>query len=140
MLHIVSRGWLPLCLFWLGCPGKEPAPLKAEQVRFAGADVAAALKRIEKRVDTLEKHGSLPAARQVARALANVEGLDLKGPRGLLGPQGGKGPAGPVGPQGLEGPRGPPGDPGPQGLRGPPGPAGPQGPQGMPQGQPSCGN
>jgi hypothetical protein len=139
MISSVMRGALLLLLGALAsCPRPEekPKPVEARQVRLDKTNVAAALAELSRRVKKLETHGSLPDAERVARALATVEGLDLKGPPGPPGPAGPAGPAGPVGPTGEKGPAGPEGETGPPGPRGPPGPPGPQGPQGLqgPQG------
>jgi hypothetical protein len=59
---------------------------------------------------------------------------NVRGPQGLLGPQGAPGVQGPKGDPGPAGPQGPKGDPGsvgPQGPKGDPGPVGPQGAQGV---------
>jgi hypothetical protein len=127
----------------VGCPlfGEEekkvePRIIQAREVRLGKTDVARVMKELRRRVRRLEVHGSLPDAQNVARALATVEGLVLRGPPGPAGVPGPPGPAGPEGPRGEPGPKGPPGDPGPPGPRGEVGPPGPQGPQGLqgPQG------
>ena len=63
-----------------------------------------------------------------------VDGANIMGPQGDVGPQGEPGETGPKGDTGEMGPQGPAGEQGPKGDTGDTGPVGPQGPEG-PQGE-----